>query len=148
MAPREMGTRKEKASQTILKARAKPRAKAIRVKKPESVTSEATNLDICARTVRFHKKRVEGGNKGKTETTAAVQGATAAMQGAMIETREYTEDNCVCAFGEVVIAAFHRPETHICIDSGASRSVCPSGYAPDVSKGTAPSLFSTDGSCN
>ena len=49
--------------------------------------------------------------------------------------------------GEAVIASFQRPETHICIDSGASRSACPIGYAPDVSaKGTAPPLFSIDGS--
>ena len=65
----------------------------------------------------------------------------------MIETRKYTEDDCVFAFGEAVIAAVQRPETHICIDSGASRSACPIGYAPDVSaEGTAPPLFSIDGS--
>ena len=35
----------------------------------------------------------------------------------------------------------------MCIDSGASRSACPFGYAPDVtSKGTAPPLYSLDGS--
>ena len=39
-----------------------------------------------------YKKRMakKGGNKDKTDTTAAVQGATAAVQGAMIETWEYT----------------------------------------------------------
>ena len=87
------------------------------------------------------KKRMaeKGGNNEKTETTAAVQ----AVQGAMVETWEYTEDDGVFAFGEGVIAAVQRPETH----SGASRSACPLGYAPDVSaKGTAPTLFSIDGS--
>ena len=65
----------------------------------------------------------------------------------MIETWECTEDDHVFAFGEAVIAAVQRPETHICIDSGASRSACPFGYAPDVSaKGTAQPLFSIDGS--
>ena len=67
------------------------------------------------------------------------------MQRAMIEPWECTEDDYVFAFGEAVIAAVQRPETHICIDSGASRSACPFGYAPDVSAtGTAPPLFSTD----
>ena len=51
------------------------------------------------------------------------------------------------AFGEAVIAAVQRPETHIGMNSGASRSACPIGYAPDVSaKGTAPPLLSIDGS--
>ena len=46
-----------------------------------------------------------------------------------------------------MIAALQRPETHIYIDSGASRSACPFGYAPDMSaKGTASTLFSIDGS--
>ena len=87
-----------------------------------------------------YKKRIaEKGNKEKVETPAAVKGAT-------VETWEYTEDDYVFAFGEAVIAAVQRPETHICIDSGAFRSACPSGYAPDVSaKGTAPPLFSIDG---
>ena len=65
----------------------------------------------------------------------------------MVETWEYDEDDCVFAFGEAVIAAFQRPETHICIDSGASRSACPIGYAHDVTaKGTAPPSYSMDGS--
>ena len=96
-----------------------------------------------------YKKRLteKGGNKEKTDTTAAVQVATAAVQGAMFETWEYTEDDHVFAFGEAVIAAVQRPEAHICIASGASRLACPIGYAPDVSaKGTAPPLFSIDGS--
>ena len=90
-----------------------------------------------------YKKRMaeKGGNREKTETTAAVQGATMAQR-AMVETWKYTEDDYVFAFGEDVIAAVQRPETHICIDSGASRSACPFGYALDVSaKGTAPPLF-------
>ena len=94
-----------------------------------------------------YKKRMaeKGGNREKTETTAAVQGAT--VQGAMIETWKCTEDDFVFAFGETVIAAVQRPETHICIGSGASRSACPFAYAPDVlSKGTAQPLFSIDGS--
>ena len=53
----------------------------------------------------------------------------------------------VFAFGEAVIAAALRPETHICIDSGASRSAYQFGYAPDVSaRGRAPRLSSIDGS--
>ena len=89
----------------------------------------------------MYKKRIaEKGNKEKVETSAAVQGA-------MVETWEYNEEDYVFAFGEAVIAAVHRPETHICIDSGASRSACPFVYAPDVTaKGTAPPLFSMDGS--
>ena len=71
----------------------------------------------------------------------------AAVQGATVETWEYTENDYVFSVGEAVIAAVQRPETHICIDSGASRSACPIGYAPDVSaNGTAPPLFSIDGS--
>ena len=96
-----------------------------------------------------YKKRMakKGGNKEKSDTTAAVQGATAAVQGAMVETWECTEDDHVFAFGEAVIAAVQRRETPICIDSGASQSACPSGYTPDVSaKGTATPLFSIDGS--
>ena len=59
----------------------------------------------------------------------------------------YTEIDYFFAFGEAVIAAVQRPETHICIDSGASRSACPFGCAADVSaKGTTPPLFSIDGS--
>ena len=65
----------------------------------------------------------------------------------MVETWEYTEGDYVFAFGEAAIAAAQTPETHMCIDSGASRSACPIGCAPDVSaKGTAPPLFSIDGS--
>ena len=41
-----------------------------------------------------YKKRMaeKGGNMEKTDTTAAVQGVTAAVQRAMVETWEYTED--------------------------------------------------------
>ena len=64
-----------------------------------------------------------------------------AVQGAMVETWECTADDCVFAFGVAVIAAVQRPETHICIDSGASRSACPFGYAPDVpAKGSASAI--------
>ena len=46
-----------------------------------------------------------------------------------------------------MIAAVQRPETHLCIDSGASRSACPFGYAPVVSaKCTASPLCWIDGS--
>ena len=76
-------------------------------------------LDICD---CVYKKRIaEKRHKEKVETSAAVQGA-------MVETWEYDEDDCVFAVGEAVIAAFQRPETHICI-----------GYALDVTAtGTAP----------
>ena len=61
-----------------------------------------------------YKKRIaEKGNKVKVETSAAVQGA-------MVETWEYAEDDYVFSFGEAVIAAVQRAETHICIDSGSS----------------------------
>ena len=49
----------------------------------------------------------------KTNTTNEVQGATAAVQGAMVETWEYNEYDYVFAFGEAVIAASQRPETHM-----------------------------------
>ena len=55
--------------------------------------------------------------KGNTEKV----GTSAAVQGAMVETWEYGEEDYVSAFGEVVIAAGQRLETHICIDSGAFR---------------------------
>ena len=130
VAPNERRRRKGNARQTIFKAWARPRAKARRVKKPESVTS-ATNLDICVTTVSCTRDVWPGKEETKkTETTAAVQGATTAVQGAMVETWEYIEDDHVFAFGEAVIAAVQRPETHICIDSGASRSVCPFGHVP------------------
>ena len=59
------------------------------------------------------KKRIaEKGNKEKAETSAAVQGA-------MVETWEYAEDDYVFASGESVIGAVQRPETHIVIDSCA-----------------------------
>ena len=34
----------------------------------------------------------------------------------MVGTCEYGEEDCVLAFGQVVIAAVQRPETHIYID--------------------------------
>ena len=65
----------------------------------------------------------------------------------MVETWEYTEEDKVFAFGEAVIAAVQRTETHMCFDSGVSRSACPCGSAPDVTaKGIAPPLFSINGS--
>ena len=46
-----------------------------------------------------------------------------------------------------MIAAVQRPEMHMCIDSGASRSAVQLVMRPNVSaKGTAPPLFSIDGS--
>ena len=51
----------------------------------------------------------------RVETTAVVQGALA-------ETWEYAEENYVFAFGDQVSADVQRRETHICIDSDASRS--------------------------
>ena len=88
-----------------------------------------------------YKKRMaeKGGNKEKTDRQQQCK--------EQWSKREYTEDDYVFAFGEAMIAAVQRPETHICIDSGASRSACRIGFAPDVSaKGTAPPLFSIDGS--
>ena len=122
---------KARGRQTILKTRARQRAKARKVKKPESVTGH------LRRDCFVYKKRIaEKGNKEKVETPAAVQGA-------MVETLEYAGEDYVFAFGEEVIAAVQRPETHISIDSGASRYACQFGYAPDVTaKGTAPPLYS------
>ena len=78
----------------------------------------------------MYKKRIaEKRHKEKVETSAA-------LQGAMVQTWEYDEDDCVFTFGEAVIAAFQRPETHI-------------GYALDVTaRGKAPPLYSMDGSSN
>ena len=115
--------------------------------KENRVCLECNKLGHLRKDCSVFKKRMaeKGGNKERTDTTAAVQGATAAVQGAMIETWEYIEDHYVSAFGEAVIAAVQRPETHSCVDSGASRSACPFGDAPDVpAKGTALPLFSMD----
>ena len=83
---------------TILKARtdkARQREKARKVKKPESVTN-ATSLDICD---SVYKKRIaEKRHKEKVETSAAVQGA-------MVETWEYDEDDC--RFSETRDAHLH-----------------------------------------
>ena len=44
-------------------------------------------------------------------------------------------------------ADVQRRETHMCVDSDASRSACHFGHAPEVTaRGTAPTLFSIDGS--
>ena len=87
----------------------------------------------------MYKTRIaEKRHEEKVETSAAVQGA-------MVETWEYAEEDYVFAFREAAIAAVQRPETHICIDSGASRSACIFGYTPDVTaKGTSPPLSSID----
>ena len=72
----------------------------------------------------MYKKRIA--EKGKTEEGEKVE-TTAAVQGAMVETREYADENFVFAFGDAVIAAVQRPETHmktdcgVCTDRGAPR---------------------------
>ena len=65
----------------------------------------------------------------------------------MAETWEHAEENYVFAFGDEVSADVQRRETHMCVDSDASRSACHFGHAPEVTaRGTAPTLFSIDGS--
>ena len=49
----------------------------------------------------------KGGNRETTESTAAVQGATAAEQGAMVETWEYIEDEFFTFGGAVIAALVH-----------------------------------------
>ena len=143
-----MSRRKGKGRSDDPKGNCKTKGKGTKAKETR-VCHECNKPGHFRKGCTVYKKRMaeKGGNKEKTETTAAVQGATAAVQGAMIETWEYTEVDYVFAFGEAVIAAVQRTGTHICIDSGASRSACQFGYAPDVSaKGTAPPLLSIDGS--
>ena len=55
----------------------------------------------------------KSGNKEKTDTTAAIQGPTTASARSNGRDVEYCEDDYVFAFGEAVIAADERPETHI-----------------------------------
>ena len=109
--------------------------------KETRVCHECNKLGHLRNDCRVYKKRIAGkGNKEKVETTAAVQGV-------MVEAWEYIDKNYVFAIGEAAIAAVQRPETHICFDSGASRSACSFAFTPDVTgKGTAPPLFSIDGS--
>ena len=126
MAPRERGRRNDKASQTIRKAKGKAKGKGKKGKETR-VCHECNKPGQLRKDCTVCKKRLAE----KTDTTTAVQGAIAAVQGAMVETWEYTEDDYVFAFGETVIAAIQGPETHICIDSGASRSACLIGYKPD-----------------
>ena len=68
-------------------------------KKPGHLRKDCT---VCKKRM---PRKVE--TKRKTGTTAAVCGATAAVQGAMVETWKYTGDDFV-AFGEAVISAFQR----------------------------------------
>ena len=56
-------------------------------------------------------------------------GTTAVVQGAMVETWEYAEENSVFAFGDEVSADVQRRETHMCVDNDASRSACHFVYA-------------------
>ena len=82
----------------------------------------------------------------KSPTRERVETA-AVVQGAMVETWEYDEENCAFAFGDEVSADVQRCETLSCIDGGASRSACRFGYASEVAaRGTAPPLFLIDGS--
>ena len=86
--------------------------------KETRVCHECNKPGHLRRDCSVYKKRIgEKGNKEKVETSVAVQGA-------MVQTWEYAEEDYVFAFGEVVMAAVQRPETHISIDSGASRSAC------------------------
>ena len=94
--PKGKERRKVKASQTFLTARARPRAKGKKGKESR-VCHECNRPGHLRKDCTVYKKRMaeKGAHKEKTETTAAVQGATAAVQGAMIETWEYTEDDFV-----------------------------------------------------
>ena len=85
----------------MARARLKAKAKAIRDK--ESRVCHECNKpghlieDSCV----YKKRMAEKGNKDKVETSDAVQGA-------MVETCEYTEDDYVFVFGEAVIASIQR----------------------------------------
>ena len=76
----------------MLKARASHRGKA-KKGKDTRVCHECNKAGHVQRDCFVYKKRMaeKGGNKGKTETTSA----SSAVQGAMVETFEYTEDDHV-----------------------------------------------------
>ena len=130
---------KSKSDDQKDKGKAKDKGKKV---KETGVCHECNKCGHLCKDCMVYKKRIaeKSGNKEKTDTTAAVQEATAAVQGSIVETWEYIEDYHVFAFWW---SRDHRwSETRdatFAVDSGASRSACPSGHAPDVSvQGTAP----------
>ena len=130
--PKEKGKTKGKGKTDDLKGKGKAMGKGKGKRRKETRVCHECNKPGHLRKDCFVYKKIKAekeGNSEKNETTAAVQGATTAVRGAMVETWEYTEDDSVFAFGEAVIAPVRRPETHICVDSGASRSACPFAYA-------------------
>ena len=73
-------------------------------------------LDVCERTAvcsRYTLQKKETSPKERVETTAAVQGV-------MVETWEYDDEDYVFVFGHEVSADVQRHEKHSCI-GGASR---------------------------
>ena len=88
------------------KARARQRAK-VRKGKETRVRHECDEPTHLRKDCSVYKKRFAvKGNKEKVETSAAVQGA-------MVETWEYIEEDYVFAFGEAVIAAVQTRDAHL-----------------------------------
>ena len=103
--PKGKGKTKGKSESGDQKGKGKAKGKGKKGKETR-VCHECNKPGHLRKDCTVYKKRMaeKGGNKEKTRTTAAVQGATAVVQGAMVETWEYTEDDYVFAFGEAVIA--------------------------------------------
>ena len=114
MGPKGKGKTKGESKSDDTKGQGKAKVKVMKGKE----TRVCHVCDKCGHlrkdcTVHMKRMAEKGGNKEDAKTTAAVQGATAAVQqGAMVETWEYTEDDFVFAFGEAVIAACQRPRLH------------------------------------
>ena len=98
LAPRERARTKEKGKPDDEKGKGKAKGKDKQGKETR-VCHECNKPGHLCKDYTVYKKRMteKGGNKEKTDTTAAVQGATAAVQGAMAETWEYIEDDYVFA---------------------------------------------------
>ena len=73
----------------------------------------------------YNKRIVQ---KGNTEEGEKVEGTA----GAMVDTWEYADDNCVFALGEAVIIAVERDLTHMCSDCGTLRWACSFGFTFEV----------------
>ena len=82
---------------------------------------------------------IEPPKGARVETTAVVQGA-------IVDTWEYDDEDYVFVSGDEVSADVQRRETHSCTDRGASRSACQLGYVSELTtRVTAPPRFSIDG---
>ena len=82
----------------------------------------------------MYKMRIaEKGNKPNGERAKT----TAVVQGLMVETWKYDDENYVFVFGNEVSSDVPRRETHSCT-GGASRSACRFGYVSEwTTRGTA-----------